>query len=154
MSKGNFQAGSETKHWIYERTNSGKTSFSSPGIPNANNNSAKADQQNCQAKKLKQAEESLRTKMSKAWIIAASIGAVEALKDQGICRWNYALKSLNQHAKNNLRSYSQANKLSSSSNVNVFSSSSNNIREIEEKTRQSEESLRKVMYLSCWGPNN
>ncbi|KAI3466165.1 hypothetical protein Pfo_022828 [Paulownia fortunei] len=63
---------------------------------------------------------------SRAWLVAASIGAVEALKDQGFCRWNYAFRHLQQHAKTNLR---------------------------EQKLKQSEESLRKVMYLSCWGPN-
>ncbi|PHU24586.1 hypothetical protein BC332_09693 [Capsicum chinense] len=75
-----------------------------------------------------------------AWIVAASIGAVEALKDQvGLCRWNYPLRCVAQHTKNNIRSYSQAKKLSSSLIAN--------------KAEQSEESLRKVMYLSCWGPN-
>ncbi|PHT43296.1 hypothetical protein CQW23_17321 [Capsicum baccatum] len=76
----------------------------------------------------------------RAWIVAASIGAVEALKDQaGLCRWNYPLRCVTQHTKNNIRSYSQAKKLSSSLIAN--------------KAEQSEESLRKVMYLSCWGPN-
>ncbi|KAL5548033.1 hypothetical protein UlMin_003264 [Ulmus minor] len=85
---------------------------------------------------------------SKTWMVATSIGAVEALKDQGICRWNYALRSLQQHTKNNLRSFSQAKTLSSQSS----SAFSNKIK--DEKSKQSEESLRTVMYLSCWGPNN
>ena len=80
----------------------------------------------------------------KAWIVAASIGAVEAFKDQGFCRWNHAIRSLNQYPKNNIRSFSQAKTLSSSAIV------SSKIR--DEKTKQAEESLRKVMYLSCWGP--
>ena len=85
--------------------------------------------------------------MGKAWIVATSMGAVEALKDQGFCRWNYTMRSLHQHAKNNLRSFSQAKKLSSSSSAMASS------RVREEKAKQSEESLRAVMYLSCWGPN-
>ncbi|KAL0443475.1 UNVERIFIED_CONTAM: hypothetical protein Slati_2070200 [Sesamum latifolium] len=85
---------------------------------------------------------------SRAWLVAASIGAVEALKDQGFCRWNYALRLLQQHAKNNLRSYTtQGQKLCGPSSSMI----SNKMR--EEKLKQSEESLRKVMYLSCWGPN-
>ncbi|KAF5726416.1 2-nonaprenyl-3-methyl-6-methoxy-1 4-benzoquinol hydroxylase [Tripterygium wilfordii] len=85
---------------------------------------------------------------SRAWIVAASIGAVEALKDQGICRWNHALRSVNQHVTNNVKSISAAKKLSSPTSAAV----SNKLREA--KAKQSEESLRTVMYLSCWGPNN
>ncbi|KAK4714289.1 hypothetical protein R3W88_020196 [Solanum pinnatisectum] len=85
---------------------------------------------------------------SRAWVTAVSLGVVEALKDQGVCRWNYTIRAINQHAKNNLRSYSHAKKLSSQSSSLV----SANKLELK-KGKQSEESLRKVMYLSCWGPN-
>ncbi|CAN4103384.1 unnamed protein product [Withania somnifera] len=85
---------------------------------------------------------------SRAWIVATSVGMVEALKDQGLCRWNYTMRTLHQHAKNNIRSYSQAKKLSPKSSSLVSTKS-----EMKEKTKQAEESLRKVMYLSCWGPN-
>ncbi|XP_039035937.1 uncharacterized protein LOC120172565 isoform X2 [Hibiscus syriacus] len=87
---------------------------------------------------------------SRAWIVAASIGAVEALKHQGICRWNYTLRSAVQHAKNHLRSASQAKTLSSQSSSSA-AISKGLCR--DDKSKQSEESLRKVMYLSCWGPN-
>ncbi|XP_018489696.1 uncharacterized protein LOC108860296 [Raphanus sativus] len=81
----------------------------------------------------------------KAWTVAASIGVVETLKDQlGVCRWNYVLRSMNQHLRNNIRSISQTKNLSSS--ASIVSSSSGN-------TKKAEESLRTVMYLSCWGPN-
>ncbi|KAH1218509.1 hypothetical protein GmHk_13G038860 [Glycine max] len=81
---------------------------------------------------------------SRAWIVASSIGAVEALKDQlGVCRWNHALRSLQQHAKSNIRSYTQAKTLSSATSAAV----SNKVK------RTKEESMRKVMDLSCWGPN-
>ena len=85
---------------------------------------------------------------SKAWIVAASIGAVEALKDQGICRWNYTMRSLHQHAKNNLRSVSQAK------NVSSASSSRKGFEENIgcDNTKKTEDSIKKVMDLSCWGP--
>ena len=46
------------------------------------------------------------------WMVATSIAVVEALKDQGVCKWNYPLRSLHQHAKNIIKSYYQAKKLS------------------------------------------
>jgi hypothetical protein len=86
---------------------------------------------------------------SRSWTAAASVGVVEALKDQGICRWNHTLKSVHNHLKNNVRSFYQAKKLSSSSSSAMVSNSSKQ----KENAKQSEESLRTVMYLSCWGPN-
>ncbi|KAJ6693356.1 hypothetical protein OIU85_004154 [Salix viminalis] len=83
---------------------------------------------------------------SKAWAVATTIVAVEASKDQGFCRWNCKIRSLHQHGKNRLRSFSQAKKLTSSSSTVVPSK----VRENQE-AKQSEESLRKVMYLSSWG---
>lgn len=85
---------------------------------------------------------------SRAWMVAASVAAVEVLKDQGFCRWNYPIRLIHQHAKNSLRSVSQAKKLSTSSSALV--SSNNKVR--EEKAKQSDESMRKVFYLSSWGP--
>ncbi|KAH6795734.1 hypothetical protein C2S51_036720 [Perilla frutescens var. frutescens] len=84
----------------------------------------------------------------RAWLVAASIGAVEAMKDQGFCRWNYALRLLQQRAKTDLRSFSQSQtkKLSPAAAVTTT-------KRQQQKSKQSEESLRKVMYLSFWGPN-
>ncbi|XP_042974250.1 uncharacterized protein LOC122305762 [Carya illinoinensis] len=80
-------------------------------------------------------------------IVAATIGVVEAMKDQmGICRWDYIFRSAQQNTRNPLRSLSQAKSLSSSTSAVV----SSKVR--EEQMKKSEESLRKVMYLSCWGP--
>ncbi|KAJ0983643.1 hypothetical protein J5N97_011942 [Dioscorea zingiberensis] len=80
-------------------------------------------------------------------IVAVSVAAVEALKDQGgLCRWNYALRSLHQRGKNSMGSFSQTRRMSSSTCMDT--------RKTEEvdKAKKSEQSLRKVMYLSCWGP--
>ncbi|CAA2963300.1 Hypothetical predicted protein [Olea europaea subsp. europaea] len=86
---------------------------------------------------------------SRAWLVGASVGAVEVLKDQGFCRWNYAMRMLQQHAKNNLRSYAQAKKLSGLPSSTMVCKKMKD----DHKLKKSEESLRTVMYLSCWGPN-
>ncbi|KAJ0740022.1 hypothetical protein HanOQP8_Chr06g0212251 [Helianthus annuus] len=81
---------------------------------------------------------------TRAWMVAGTVGLVEALKeDQGFARWNYTIRAIHHHAKANLRSLSQTKKKLSSPAAMASS------RSIQE----SEESLRKVMYLSCWGPN-
>ncbi|KAL7143269.1 hypothetical protein ABFS83_08G180500 [Erythranthe nasuta] len=92
-----------------------------------------------------------------AWLVAASIGAVEALKDQGFCRFDYAMKIVQQRTRNNLMFGScnkthQAKKMSSSSSSSSSSSAMPTTGQ-ELRLKESEESLRKVMYLSCWAPN-
>ena len=84
---------------------------------------------------------------SRAWIAAVSVGAVQAMKDQGLSRWNHTMRSMHQLAKNNLRSLSQTKQ-----HFPALASSSSKAKD-QEKLRRSEESFRKVMYLSCWGPN-
>ncbi|KAL5082129.1 hypothetical protein RYX36_010550 [Vicia faba] len=80
------------------------------------------------------------------WSEETSVGVVEGLKDQGICRWNSVIRSVQQHATHNIKSLSHAS--------NKFSSSSSSVPKTrEEKAKHSEESLRTVMFLSCWGPN-
>ncbi|KAK9209374.1 hypothetical protein WN944_001740 [Citrus x changshan-huyou] len=93
----------------------------------------------------------MRAAARKAWFVAASIGAVEALKDQvGICRWNFIIRSVHQHAKNNLRSsLNQANKAISSSPASREIYNSNNFYN---KAKKPEEKVKRVMDLSCWGP--
>lgn len=89
-----------------------------------------------------------------SWIVATSMAAVEALKDQvGLCRWNYAIRSLHQHAKNSLGPISQAKRRMYSASYAAIDRLKKE-RIGDQKARQSEdESLRKVMYISCWGPN-
>lgn len=86
--------------------------------------------------------------VSAAWGVAASIGIVEALKDQGVCRWNHALRSAQQHLRTQVRSLSPANKIFSPSSSVMVST-----RLKDNSTKQSEVSLKTVMYLNCWSPS-
>ncbi|CAN1220501.1 hypothetical protein LINPERPRIM_LOCUS1922 [Linum perenne] len=76
--------------------------------------------------------------LEKVMYLSSTVGAVEALKDQGFCRWNYAIRSIQQHYKNTIRS------------------SSRSVRKLYRGDRgnRAEESLKTIMYLSSWGPYN
>lgn len=87
-----------------------------------------------------------------SWIVASSIGAVEALKDEGFARWNYTMRLLQQHAKANYNYLTKQKHFGKSSTIHVSNKMTMNMMK-DKKLKQSEESLRNVMYLSCWGPN-
>ncbi|XP_062224028.1 uncharacterized protein LOC133922635 [Phragmites australis] len=78
-------------------------------------------------------------------VVAASMGAVEALKDQaGLCRWDYALRSLyHRAAAPRIRALSAS--LSDSTGELPRTSAG---RPSAEDAR-----LRKAYHLVCWGPN-
>ncbi|KAJ0765723.1 hypothetical protein HanPI659440_Chr08g0306751 [Helianthus annuus] len=87
----------------------------------------------------------------KSWLVAASIGAVEALKDQGVARWNGPLKALHHHAKT---------KIVSSYNKSVADGSARSLIVGSElaagkyrSKRTKAETMRKVMDMNGLGPN-
>ncbi|MBA0573920.1 hypothetical protein Golob_001167, partial [Gossypium lobatum] len=80
----------------------------------------------------------------RAWIVAASIYVVEALKDQGICRWNYSLRL----AKNNFTKPFPSLKQEAPPAMAVATSG-----KMREEMMKPERSMKKVMELSSWGPN-
>ncbi|CAH1444492.1 unnamed protein product [Lactuca virosa] len=66
----------------------------------------------------------------KAWVVAATIGSVEALKDQGVALWNKPLMK-----------------------ISYYSSTVVTTRKFRVR-RGKEESMKKAMDMSCFGSNN
>lgn len=91
----------------------------------------------------------------KAWVATGTVVAVEELKEEKLCRWSSPIRSLHHQQESMDPLPSQVGR--SSSPLSPTSSSSSEMlskrRGKQEQQKQSEESLRKVMYLSLWGPN-
>lgn len=93
-----------------------------------------------------------------SFVVAASMGAVEALKDQaGLCRWDYALRSLYQRAAaakvtGRAVTVSLSSQTAGASN-SVGSSSAACAGGRARPKRSEEEKLHRAYHLVCWGPN-
>ena len=85
------------------------------------------------------------SRKASSFVVAASMSAVEALKDQaGLCRWDYALRSLyHRAAAPRIRALSAS--LSDSTGELPRTSAG---RPSAEDAR-----MRKAYHLVCWGPN-
>ncbi|CAL4971266.1 unnamed protein product [Urochloa decumbens] len=83
-------------------------------------------------------------------VVAASMGAVEALKDQaGLCRWDYALRSLyHRAAAPRIRALSAA--LSDSAAAERPRAGAGAGRPA---AAAADARMRKAYHLVCWGPN-
>jgi hypothetical protein len=87
------------------------------------------------------------SKKASSFVVTASMSAVEALKDQaGLCRWDYAIRSLYQRTSK--VSTGRAFPVSLSSSSHTAAAAAARPRRTEE-----EEKLRKAYHLVCWGPN-
>ncbi|KAG6428212.1 hypothetical protein SASPL_112463 [Salvia splendens] len=82
------------------------------------------------------------------WAIAASIGAVEALKDQlGVCRWNYVIRSVEQRAKSRVQTYYHKHVVSPASAAGAPSGSrapAGNMLGLQERVERREQRVKKA----------
>ncbi|KAF5807376.1 hypothetical protein HanRHA438_Chr05g0242141 [Helianthus annuus] len=87
----------------------------------------------------------------KTWLVVASIGAVEALKDQGVARWNGPIKALHHHAKTKIvSSYNRS--VADRSSRSLFVGSELAAGKYRSK-KTKEECMKKVMDMNCFGPS-
>ena len=97
------------------------------------------------------------TKKASSFVVTASMSAVEALKDQaGLCRWDYAIRSLYNRAaaaKVTGRAVPVSLSSSSSSQTTGCSSAAAAVRAGARTRRTEEEKMQKAYHLVCWGPN-
>ncbi|XP_010530639.1 PREDICTED: uncharacterized protein LOC104807172 [Tarenaya hassleriana] len=84
-----------------------------------------------------------------SWAVAMAIAAVEALKDQGVARWNYPLRLLQKNAMARVRAISVPARPSSSPNSSSLSEA-DCVR--SSGVTKSEATMEKVMGISCFGP--
>ncbi|KAF7103677.1 hypothetical protein CFC21_104642 [Triticum aestivum] len=83
------------------------------------------------------------TKKGASLVVATSMAAVEALKDQaGLCRWDYALRSIYRHAM-----------VTGRRAVPAASGSAAAVGRAARPRRSEEEKLHKAYHVVCWGPN-
>ncbi|KAF8658762.1 hypothetical protein HU200_059248 [Digitaria exilis] len=86
------------------------------------------------------------SKKASSFVVAASMSAVEALKDQaGLCRWDYAIRSLYNRA--------AAGRSSSHAADGGGAAAASAAGRAARPRRSEEEKLHKAYHLVCWGPN-
>lgn len=86
----------------------------------------------------------------KAWAVAGTVAAMGELKDKRLCRLECSSLSSLCHPHNvedNLEPLSTQKERSSNEYVETQRKGK------KQNLKQTEESLRIIMYLSCWGPN-
>lgn len=92
---------------------------------------------------------SVANKKAPSLVVAASMGAVEALKDQaGLCRWDYALRSVYH------RAAAPRIQALSKSLAKAAPTASPPAQAVGARPASAEDvRLHKAYHLVCWGPN-